>query len=90
MSEFFYEGRLKPRPENRRQRLNGTGLINGTGIRFVSVEHSGNQSESQEEVDYISGLISDLLLKESTWTDKNGKTSKLSLEDILIVADLPN
>ena len=85
-SELFYEGRLKPRPENQRQRVNSTGPIGGTGIRFVPVVHSGNQSESQEEIERISDLIIDLFSKGSSWTNKDGKTSNLSLEDILIVA----
>src|SRR5271166_693158 len=85
-SELFYEGRLKHRPENLRQRVNSTGVIDGTGLRFVSVVHSGNKSESQEEIERISDLIMDLLSKGSSWTNKDGKTSNLSLEDILIVA----
>jgi hypothetical protein len=85
-SELFYERRLKPRPENQRQRVNSTGLIDGAGLRFVSVVHAGNKSESEEEIDRISELIGDLLSKGSSWTNKDGNTSYLSLEDILIVA----
>jgi predicted RecB family nuclease len=85
-SELFYEGRLKPRPENQRQRVNSKGLIDGAGLRFVSVVHAGNKSESQEEIERISDLIVDLMSKGSSWTNKDGKTSNLSLEDILIVA----
>jgi predicted RecB family nuclease len=85
-SELFYEGRLKPRPENQRQRVNSTGPIDGTGIRFVPVVHSGNKSESQEEIERISESIEDLLSKGSSWTNKVGKTTNLSLKDILIVA----
>jgi len=85
-SELFYESRLKPRPENQRQRVNGTGVIDGTGLRFVPVLHSGNKSESKEEIELISDLVEDLLSKGNTWTNKDGKTSKLGLEDILVVA----
>jgi uncharacterized protein len=85
-SELFYESRLKPRAENERQRVSGTGFIDGTGLRFVPVLHSGNKSESQEEIELISHLIEDLLSKGSTWTNKDGKISNLGLEDILIVA----
>jgi uncharacterized protein len=85
-SELFYESRLETRPENGRQRVNGKGFIDGTGLRFVPVSHSGNKSESQEEIDRISGLIADFLSNGSTWTNKDGKTSNLTLEDILIVA----
>ncbi len=85
-SELFYEGRLKPRPENQQQRINTDGRLNGTGLRLVQVAHAGNQSESKEEVTKISDLISDLLDQESSWTDKKGDTKKLTLSDILVVA----
>ena len=85
-SEVFYEGRLKPRPENQRQRISTDGPLNGTGLRLVQVAHTGNQSESEEEVARISELVSDLLSKDSTWTNKHGETRKLTLADILVVA----
>jgi predicted RecB family nuclease len=44
-SEVFYEGRLKPRSENQRQRIDTDGPLNGTGLRLVQVAHTGNQSE---------------------------------------------
>jgi AAA domain len=85
-SELFYENRLVPRPENANQRLNAQGPLDGTGLRFALVEHSGNQNESPEEIERISSLIDDLLSKGSSWTDKNGVTCPLTLEDILVVA----
>jgi superfamily I DNA and/or RNA helicase len=85
-SELFYEGRLKPRPENRQQRVNTEGPLNGTGLRFIPVVHSGNQSESDEEVIQISELIADLLNGDSTWTNKLCEIQKLTLSDILVVA----
>jgi superfamily I DNA and/or RNA helicase len=85
-SELFYEGRLKPRPGNERQRLNTEGVLDGTGLRFAPVAHSGSQSESREEADQISDLIAGLLSKRSSWTNKKGETRELGLQDILIVA----
>jgi superfamily I DNA and/or RNA helicase len=85
-SELFYDSRLASRPENRNQRLNTNSFLDGTGLRFVPVKHSGNQSESIEEVEKIVELINGLLEKRVTWTDKTGKTSVLKLKDILIVA----
>jgi predicted RecB family nuclease len=85
-SELFYDGRLEPRPENKRQRLNTQGHLDGTGLRFAPVEHSGNQNESPEEVAKIAALVDGLLRAGTTWTDKKGKTLKLRLEDVLIVA----
>ncbi len=85
-SELFYDARLTARPENRNQRFNTVGSLDGTGLRFVSVKHVGNQSESVEEVEKVVELINGLLEKRATWTDKTGKTCVLELKDILIVA----
>ena len=85
-SELFYEGRLVARPENAQQRLNADDPLGGTGLRFASVEHSGNQNESPEEVERVQGLVDGLLRAKTTWTNKEGKANSLGLQDILIVA----
>jgi predicted RecB family nuclease len=85
-SELFYDGRLAPRPENERQRLNGQLPLDGTGLRFVPVEHFGNQNESLEEVEQVAGLVDGLLREGTTWTNKNGETLPFRLEDVLIVS----
>jgi uncharacterized protein len=85
-SELFYDGRLVSRPENGNQRLNCRGTLNGTGLRYVPVEHTGNQNESLEEAERVAELVGGLLRDRGTWTDKSGKTSVLTLEDILVVA----
>jgi predicted RecB family nuclease len=84
-SDVFYEGRLTSRPENANQRLNVAGSIAGTGLRFVPVEHDANQSDSPEEVEKVVELV-ELLLRNATWTDKQGQIGLVTLEDILIVA----
>jgi uncharacterized protein len=85
-SEIFYDGRLTSRRENATQRLNAEGMLNGTGLRFVPVEHAGNQTEAPEEVENISLIVGQLLRSGATWTNKRGETSALTLKDILIVA----
>ncbi len=85
-SELFYDGRLLSRPENSNQRLNCAGPLDGTGLRFVPVDHIGNQSESPEEVVRIVQLVEELLVSGATWTDKEGETVPLQLKDVLIVA----
>jgi uncharacterized protein len=85
-SELFYDGRLAARPENGKQRLNAQGSLDGAGLRFVPVEHSGNQNESLEEVERIAGMVKGLLRSGATWKSKEGKKLTLKLEDILIVA----
>jgi uncharacterized protein len=85
-SELFYDARLTARSENRNQRLNTNGPLDGTGLRYIPVQHNGNQSESPEEVDKIRRLINNLLASGATWTDKTGQKAPLKLEDILVVA----
>ncbi|MFZ0798092.1 MAG: TM0106 family RecB-like putative nuclease [Terriglobales bacterium] len=85
-SEIFYEGRLVARPENALQRLNATDPLGGTGLRFAPVAHSGNQNESPEEVEKVAAAMGALLKTGATWTNKNGETHALALEDILVVA----
>jgi superfamily I DNA and/or RNA helicase len=85
-SEVFYDGRLIARPENSNQRVSAEGLLDGTGLRFVPVQHSGNQSESSEEAERVVDFVSGLFRNKATWTDKNGTIRPLGLDDILIVA----
>lgn len=84
-SELFYEGRLVPRPENGKQRLNTCDPLDGTGLRFVSVDHSGNQNESPEEVERVVAAMETLLKTRATWTNEKGETRALTLDDVLIV-----
>lgn len=86
ISEVFYDGRLVVRSENQNQRLNCPGPLDGTGLRYVPVEHTGNQNESAEEVHKLAGLVGALLENRATWTDKAGKRITLGLKGILVVA----
>jgi predicted RecB family nuclease len=85
-SELFYDSRLAARQENQSQRLNAEGYLDGSGLRFVGVEHSANQNESPEEAEKIAELIEGLLRSGATWTNKVGETLQLELKDILVVA----
>ena len=83
-SELFYEDRLAPVEGLERQLLNGP-VLSGAGLFFLPVEHEGNQSSSPEEVDAVEELVGGLVA-ETTWTDKEGVTRPIGLEDILVVA----
>ncbi len=85
-SELFYDNRLMPRPENAAQRINAQGPFDGTGLRYIPVDHSGNQSESPEEAEKVSEIVEQLLREGTTWTNKKGETAPLLLKHILIVA----
>jgi predicted RecB family nuclease len=85
-SEVFYDARLTTRPENEKQRLNSQTSLDGTGLRFIAIEHTGNQNESPEEAATIAELINQLLTAGTTWTDKDGKIQELRLNNVLVVA----
>lgn len=85
-SEVFYEGRLVSREENQSQRLHAEAPLGGTGLRFAPTKHSGNQNESPEEVAKVNALVRGLLDSNSTWTDRDGVTKPITIEDILVVA----
>jgi len=86
ISELFYDSRLAARPENQNQRLYANGPLDGSGLRFVPVKHTGNQNESPEEVERIAELVNGLLKGGATWVDKTGKSTTIELEDVLVVA----
>jgi uncharacterized protein len=85
-SELFYEGKLKSLPGLENQVINGPTAYSGAGLFYVSVNHEGNQNESEEEADKISEIVRDLLSTGVTWTNSGDKSFPLALDNILIVA----
>jgi uncharacterized protein len=85
-SELFYEGRLKSRPGVERQEIRSGGRIDGAGLRYLPVEHEGNQSSSPEEADIVCDLVREILTSGTTWIDREGIEAPIALEDILIIA----
>jgi uncharacterized protein len=85
-SEMFYEGRLHSRPGLDRQTIKSSSRVSGHGLRYVPVEHSGNQTASPEEAEAIRGLVAEILASGATWADRDGKEAPIGLEDILIIA----
>jgi uncharacterized protein len=84
ISTTFYEGRLKPQPSCIVQELSKGGPWGGTGLRYVAVEHEGNRSTSLEEVDRVREIVDGIL--GNAWTNREGQTRPIKLEDILVVA----
>ncbi|HKF84836.1 MAG TPA: TM0106 family RecB-like putative nuclease, partial [Candidatus Limnocylindrales bacterium] len=93
-SAAFYAGRLRPRPGNERQRVatdrvtlfaDGPSL-DGTGLRFVPVEHEGNDTDSPEEAREVVALVRRLLDAHAAWTDRHGTERAMVVDDIVIVA----
>ena len=85
-SELFYEGRLHPRQGLELQEVRSTSVLHGSGLRYLPVAHTGNQSSSPEEAEVVRGLVSDFLASNPTWINREGLESPLTLADILIIA----
>ncbi len=83
ISESFYDGRLHAAPLCERQRIDASGALAGSGVRFVPVEHAGNAQRAPEEAQRIAALIADLV--QGSWTDVDGATHPLTLADIKVV-----
>jgi predicted RecB family nuclease len=84
-SEVFYDGRLHAGEGTGRQALAGPGLLRGTGIRWVPVDHTGNRNASAEEASLISDLLADLRAHGGDFTDVHGDLHPLSTRDALVI-----
>ena len=85
-SNAFYEGKLQSREDLGRQFLHGPAPLVGAGVRLMSVEHVGSESESPEEARQVAAIVRALIAIGSRWTDKHGDDHPLRYEDVLVVA----
>ncbi len=85
-SEMFYAGQLGFEPALATQQLAGIAPADGTGVRWAPVAHAGDPRESIDEALVIADLIRDLLEGGATWTNRDGETASIKLDDIVIVA----
>ncbi len=85
-SEVFYESRLVPIKGLELQEVRSQGRIHGAGLRYMPVEHRGNQNSSPEEAEEIARLVAAILSSATTWVDRHGKEQAVTLDDILIIA----
>ena len=87
ISETVYEGRLHSDPSTADRVLQHPaehGIAQDSGILFSPVIHDGNSQASDEEVERVLELTSELL--QSELTDTNGESRRLTIDDILFVA----
>jgi predicted RecB family nuclease len=85
-SEVFYEGQMGGEPTLEAQAVDGRPPADGTGIRWVTVRHDGDMTESVEEADAIVAIVRELLETDTTWTNQAGATAPIRVEDVLVVA----
>jgi predicted RecB family nuclease len=84
VSQTMYDGKLSAEARCVNQTIASPGL-SGTGLRMLAVDHDGNRTHSAEEAAVIAEQV-DGLLRSGTFTDRDGITRPLTLDDILIVA----
>ena len=88
VSDVSYDGRLLAEKKNTNQRLHLQSACDPcfkeTGIKFVSVNHNSCSQSSIEEAHLIRKLTENLL--EQLYSDKSGKTHRMTLDNILIIA----
>lgn len=84
-SELFYSGKLHSRKGLDRQTVKSTSLVNGSGLRYLPIDHTGNQNSSPEEADAIAQLVTSILTTGSTWIDAKGDERPITSDDILII-----
>lgn len=85
-SDLYYDGKLTAVAGCDRQRIDGTGIVDGAGMFLLEVVHAGNQASSPEECDAIARLIQPLVKAGSTWTDRKGDVRPLTPDDVLVIA----
>ena len=66
-SELFYEGRLRSRAGLEIQVVRSTSRVNGAGLRYLPVQHVGNQSSSPEEAAQVQLLVNEITRAGSSW-----------------------
>jgi predicted RecB family nuclease len=76
-SELFYEGRLTSKPGLVHQRLVGVGDFDGSGLRIIEADHSGNRNSSMEEVEIVADLVARLMAPGARWIDENGEGKQI-------------
>ena len=79
-SEAFYEGKLQPREDNVKQGLSGVPPLDGTGVRFLAVDHVADRddNDSPAEADVVAQIVGRLLASGASWTDDKGDTRPIA------------
>lgn len=88
ISEGVYEGRLMSASACAVQGLvlkaTADPVLRKHGVVYVPVPHENCNQSSKEEVSRIKELF--INLQQQSWTDRNGETRPVTLDDILVVA----
>jgi predicted RecB family nuclease len=84
-SELFYDAKLTSEENCAHHEISSNGLLIGSGLRYLPIDHTGNTSSSIEEADAVKDLVERILADDTQWTNQDGTTAPVTLEDILII-----
>jgi predicted RecB family nuclease len=85
-SELFYEERLGSNEIANSRVIGGHPWMNGAGLYFVPVAHTGNHNASNEEIDAIVKIVASVLRDGVTWSAELGRARAMTAKDVLVVA----
>lgn len=84
-SNVFYEAKLHSRPGLEAQVLELAAGLGASGLRYLAVEHRGNQNCSPEEAAAVTELVERVVRSAANWTDLRHGTRMISMKDVLII-----
>jgi len=84
VSELFYENRLKSKAHLNVQKILGS-KYPGAGLYLEKVKHSGNTSSSNEEVDKVEDIVTQLTHGNVSFINEKGEENVLTRDHIKII-----
>jgi uncharacterized protein len=84
-SEVFYEAKLHSRRGLEMQVLEPAAGLGASGLRYLAIEHRGNQNSSPEEAAAVTELVERVLKSAANWTDLKLGTKRITPKDVLVI-----
>ena len=84
-SEMFYETRLTAVDGLQNQKIEGNTIYQGSGLFFKPVQHEGNNNTSEEEIDEIEKIVSELTKGDVFWIDEKNEKHPVTSQGIKII-----
>ena len=93
VSTLFYERRLSGIPFLQQRAITSENhdLYTGSGLRLIEVDHVGQKTKSEAEVDRIIDIVTDVFnpLNQYKYSDENG-TRNITISDMIIITPFNN
>jgi superfamily I DNA and/or RNA helicase len=83
-SELFYESKLTAEEGLEHQRVEGTGDLSGSGLRWRPVPHEGNTNASPEEAAEIVAIVQSLVGRD--WVNSKNERAVIGVDGLRVVS----